>query len=255
MPVVYNLTALLSPAPQVPTALLLPGTDPAVKAGTLTAGASGSGSLTTPFNANAAHLDNVGSIGGAWAYAVDYGLDLSDGGGLTLNIAAGGAGVGAVPTVAAAQTKALTNSSQNHVWLLRDGSISLRQNVLTPPATPAVYLGRVTTAGGVITAIDYSGRVEHRGGTLYRRTADVGTPTDTPPAGIVLLTETSDGLYLWTGTEYVSLASSSGVGFATDQVDAGETLVVPAHRQMQVFDGSLLVAGTLTVAGKVRIEP
>lgn len=254
MATVWTLTAVLSPAVQVPSSLLLPGTNPAVKASLLVVGASGAGSLTTPFNANAAHADNLGTAGGLWAYAVIYGLALTDGGGLTLNISAGGASVGAVPTVAAAQTKALTNTSFNHVWLLRDGTISLRQNVLTAPATAACYLGRVTTAGGAITAIDYSGRAENRGGNLYRRTADVGAPTDTPATGVAFYHETTDGLYFWTGTAYQELASVGAAGFDVERVTATQALNIPLYHQMRVFDGALRVDGTLTVAGKVRIE-
>jgi hypothetical protein len=251
MPIVYTLTALLSPAVQVPSSLLLPGTNPAVKASLLTPGTT---ALSTGFNLNAAHLDNLGALGGAWAYGVAYGLDLTDGGGLTLNIAAGGAHVGAVPTVAAAQTKALTNGSQNHVWLLRDGTISLRQNVITAPATAAAYLGRVTTLGGAITAIDYSGRVTLLGGMPYRKTADAGVPADTPSATVAYWNETPSELYLWTGTAYQLVGGVGAAGFAVEEVLAAQILNIPLYNQMRVFDGRLRVRGTLRVAGKVRIE-
>lgn len=227
----YGLTALLSPAIQVPTSLLLPGTDPAVKALTLTPGATGAGSLSTPFNTNAAHLENLGIGAGAWAYAVRYGLDLSAGSGLTLNISAGAAHIGAVPTVAAAQTKALTDNSNNHVWLLRDGTISLKQNTLDPPATPACYLGRVVTTAGAQGTPDYSGRVELRGGSLYRRTGDAGLPADTPPAGVMILAETAGGLYLWTGTDYWKQVTGGSAAYTvtngtTDRTFDADTVVV-----------------------------
>lgn len=232
MATVWTLTAVLSPGVQTPTAFLTPGTDAPNKAAAIIAGASGPGSLTTPFNTNAAHLDNLGTAGGVWAFAVVYGLELTAGSGLTLNVSAGGALVGAVPTKTAALTAALTDASQNHVWLLRSGAISLRQNVLTPPATPGVYLGRVTCAAGAITAIDYSGRVEVRGGTLYRRTADAAAPADTPPASLVLLTQTAGGLYLWDGGAYRNVTGTLA-GLAAGPNNA-QYLTLAAHADLTV---------------------
>ncbi len=231
MATVYTLNASATPAPQVPSSLLRPGTDPAVKAELFTTGSTTG--VAAKLNKNAAHADNLGTVGGLWAYCVLYGLALTDGGGLTLNIAAGAASIGAVPTVAAAQTKALTNGSQNYVWLLRDGSISLVQNSTAPPANPACYLGRVTTSGGAITAIDGSGVLSNRGGSLYRKTADAAAPTDTPSSALILLTETAGGIYLWDGTVYrafgdVPTASISVGAEAADTIQVTIQLKTPA---------------------------
>lgn len=248
----YNLNAADCPGIQVPSAFLTPGMEASIRAEQMVAG--NVYVVAEKFGINASHLDNVGMAGGVWAHAVVYGFELSAGSGLTLNISAGGAGVGASPTQAAAQTEALTDNADNYVWALQDGTITTVLDDPAAPAEDAVYLGMVPVSGGVQGTPDYSGRVENRGGTLYRRTADVGAPTDTPPAGLLLVTETLGGLYLWAGTEYRSLSVSGGAGFAVDQVDAGTALVVPAHHQLRVFGGVLRVEGLLRVEGKVRVE-
>lgn len=71
---------------------------------------------------------------------------------------------------------------------------------------PAVYLGRVVVDGaGVMTVIDYSGRLELKGGTLRRRTSDAGMPADTPPAEYLISHRTAGSRYLWEGGVYYAL--------------------------------------------------
>jgi hypothetical protein len=231
MPVVYTLAATACPAIPV-AAALTPGTDLPVRAEALVS--SGSVIISEPWNKNAAHQDNAGAFGGARAHAVLYGLDLSDGGGLVANISAGAASVGAVPTVYAGGTKALSNG-ENYLWILRGGTIPSPQlNTTAPPAGAVAYLGRVTAAGGVITAIDYSGRVELRGGSLYRRTGDAAEPGDAPPAGLLIFTRTAGGYYLWTGDEYL----------AVPDLDAAQTWA-----QKQTFGGEVEIDGALNHDG------
>lgn len=249
---VWTLTAANCPTLQIPSALLNPAdmvpttTEVVVTTG---AGSYGSGSLSIPFNSNAVSLDQVGRYGGGHAHCVKAGLDLSDGGGLTLDISAGIIGIDGSP-YKAATTQALTNAAQNYLWVSITGAVTVQLNTTTAPAGRQVYLGRVTTAGGAITAIDYSGRLELRGGTLYRRTADTGTPGDSPPASCQILTQTVDGTYLWDGGQYVRVGG--GGGQAPYRILSTQTYVVPVYYQAQVY-GSLQVDGVLRVDGQMRV--
>ena len=192
-PAVVAVTTVTDPADVTPTT-----------ASTVTAGASGSGSLTTPFNSNAVRLDLLGRYGGG-GRCIATGLDLTNGGGLTLNISPGIILCDGPVAKKTAFTATLTDAVKNYVWLLQTGSISLKLDDLTAPATPAVFLGRVSVSGNVITAIDYSGRLEKRGGNLWRRTYDAAAPDDTPPASVHFHARTQAGLYYWDGVGYSQL--------------------------------------------------
>lgn len=203
---VWNLTAADCPAIGVPSTLLDPAdltpstADTVVTTG---AGSYGSGSLSIPFNGNGVLIDQVGRYGGGIAHCVKAGLELSDGGGLVANISEGIIGIDA-GVHKDATTQALTNAAENYLWISITGAVTVQVGTTTPPAGRHVYLGRVTTAGGAITAIDYSGRLELRGGTLYRRTADTGKPGDTPPSGVTIFTRTLGGVWIWDGDRYVA---------------------------------------------------
>jgi hypothetical protein len=137
------------------------------------------------------------------------GLELTDGGGLTLNISAGIAGLDGPAEVKTATTFSLTDNVTNYVWISRGGTInavtSASGSPLSPPdaATPWAYLGAVTTLDSIITEIDYSGRLQQNQGNLaQRQTADEAEPQDSPPTSVRFLTKTRGGLYLWDGQSY-----------------------------------------------------
>jgi hypothetical protein len=202
MAVVWTLNATAVPAIQVPSALVAPSAAVPLLASTIPATGN---VITTPLNTNAVHLDNVGIVGGTWARSIIHGLGFTENAGLTLTIGVGAAHVGAVPTVLeAAYALALTDNAENYIWLQRSGVPTKVIGATTAPAS-SVYLGRVTTLAGAKTAYDHSGRLENRGGTLYRRTADAGAPGDTPPSGIMFIHRTAGGRYLWDGDAYTAL--------------------------------------------------
>ena len=223
-------------------------TDPAdgtpTTAATAAAGALGS-------NANAVRLDLLGRYGGG-GRCIATGLDLTSGGGLTLNVSPGVIMCDGPVVKKTAFTPGLRDGAQNYVWFLQTGLVELKADDLTAPTTPGVFLGRVTVAGNVITAIDYSGRLEKRGGHLWRRTNDVGTPNDTPPASVHFFARTAGGVYYWDGVGYQSLGGAgstppSGTGFrhvTAGSEDAAAKLVETADVHADLKDAA---AGTVSM--------
>lgn len=208
----YLYKASECPIPQVPIASLWvsSASDSAgpVSASSLASGAAGAQSLTTRWNKNATRLDLTARYGGG-AYAVLHGLELTAGSGLTLNISAGQAALDGLSEVPTATTLSLVDNVLNRVWISRAGTLnkvtSASASPLAPPdgAVPWTFLGTVPCAGGAITGIDYSGRLDLRQGNLaFRQTADLGEPGDAPPAGVRFFTITEGGLYLWDGAAY-----------------------------------------------------
>ena len=204
MPAIVQPAALLSITGAVPTVTeALP---------TLT---SGPGSLSGIASRNAVRLDALGRAG-AGAYGIDWdsnpasavlpGLDLTVSSGLTLAIAAGQAVLDSVVQILAPTTKALTdNTARVYLWLKQDLSIVAVNNSVTAPVGACVFLGSCVTSAGAITEINGSGVLYYRGSTLVRQTADVTTPTDTPPAGLSFINIGSGAAWLWTGTAYLAL--------------------------------------------------
>lgn len=207
----YLLPAISCPAPQVPLTVLTPSDALPTRSKSL--GSGDSAHLVSYFNQNAAQVD-ANARYGRGMYAVAWGLDLSDGGGLTLNISLGEASIdGCVPR--AATTLSLINGVVNYIWLSRGGTVNKKLSSDTSPLTAPdvdtsyVYLGAVPTYGNTITSLDRSGVITLLQGNLgFRRTADAGEPTDTPPAGVRFYTVTAGGLYLWDGTQYWANAPS-----------------------------------------------
>lgn len=230
----YHYLASECPAPQVPLAAHYKGADPPTPRtyGTIVAGAAGAVGLLTTSNRNAV-CDELGWRYGGGAYAVLWGLDLQDGGGLTLRVTNGQAGLDGpaeVKQAAGYTTLALTDAVVNRIWISQGGSVNVvtaaSASPLAPPdtATSWVYLGAVPTADGAITQIDYSGRLELRqGNQAHRRTADAGTPTDTPPAGVRFYQRSRNGLYLWDGERYWGTDDRSVVTLTPHRV------TIPAH--------------------------
>lgn len=187
---------------------------------------------------------------GGGANAVGYGLDLSAGVGLVVNVAQGHAiASGGVVQVSSGQSVAgVPNNSRVYIWLKDngDGTFGFAYGTTTArPTGGVVFLGSVLTASGSVSSVDQSGVVYLRGGVPFRETADVGAPTDAPPS-MVLLHRTLDGLYLWDGTEWSRVPGE--LAHQATSVAAGKTELVPAGRQA-VIHGAFDVDGTLDVYG------
>src|SRR5579883_1564672 len=206
----YNLLATQCPTPPVATLFL---TKQAAKVGNGNAPvalsiAQGDILWRTNYNANALQLDLTGRYGGG-GWGIAWGLGLQPGSGLTVSVAAGHAMIDGVVEIAAPTSIAVPdNTARVWIWLRQSGLLTAVPTSLTPPTGACCLLGSVTTSGGVVTGIDLSGVVYLRGGVLLRQTADAGAPSDTPPSSLQLIQITQGGVYWWTGSSYVSLASS-----------------------------------------------
>jgi hypothetical protein len=211
----YALTAANCPAPQTPLSALYAATGSPVVGTALASGQAGSVGLVSIINADQVRGNLLGRYGGG-GYAVWRGLELTDGGGLEVDVSAGQAGIDGPAEVTAATSLALTDNVTNRVWLSRAGVLnkvtSASGTPLAPPdtATQWVFLGAVVTSAGAITSIDYSGRIQQDlGGQCWRRTGDTGVPGDTPPATWRLWTKTAGGLFFWDGVAYFQMLTAA----------------------------------------------
>ena len=129
-------------------------------------------------------------------------LLVAPGSGLLLIVKAGQANIGGIVEVATDQTIAVPDGTARiWIWLQQNKTISYTVTT-APPALFSCLLGSCTTAGGNITAVDNSGVLYLRGGSLVRYTADPGVPTDTPPALVKFRTVTTFASFDWEGTAY-----------------------------------------------------
>lgn len=190
------------------------------------------------FNRNAAYLDLLAQAGGGMI-AIVGGFAISDGGGLTADIAAGVALAGALKRFAA-DTVVLSNNSDNFIWAKQDGTYEV-ETTTTPPTGICCYIGCVTTAAGAVTVIDYSGVVYLYSGVSVRETADIGQPTDTPPATWNGYTKCQFRDYTWNGLAYKEISDGGYLSVAMS--DANHTVTDTQGRK-----SVLKFTGTLTAA-------
>lgn len=195
---------------------------------------------------NAVRID-LGARHGAGAFGIAYGLEVTAGTGLIANVSAGQAMMDGVVEMVSAGEVVVSLTVPTYLWLKRDGTLEARYD-LTPPAQPAVYLARVETDGTDIESIDLSGVIVLRSGVPERETADLAEPLDTPPSTWRGWTRTRSGLWWWDGAGYKRLVDE--VPFTKDRI--GGSAVIPADHQQIWFD-RLTIAGSLQVAGKVRV--
>ena len=141
---------------------------------------------------------SLAALFGGNGHGIVTGLSLNTGATLALAVDAGTAMIGAPIQFAGGSIVVPDDTTYARIWLKQDGTLAYGTST-SPPTATALFLGTVTTAGGVITVADGSGRVEIKSGTLQRRTADLGAPTDAPPAGMSLVTRTNAGFYRWDG--------------------------------------------------------
>lgn len=248
---VYLLRANQCPAIQMPAALLDESDGLPLTAERILAGASGPAGLLQ-INQNAARLDNVGRHGGAHAHCIKTGLALTAGAGLTLNIGTGHVGIDAGATLDVATTLILPDGAYNAgdltvrcwIWMNETTGVVQVTSSTVPPAGRYALLGSARTNAGAIVDIDYSGRLELRGGMLYRRTGDEGAPTDAPPA-VQVITRTGGGEYLWDGERYQAVWEP--LPLSDLLIPAGETVVIPAGKGVVVPE--ITVDGTLNILG------
>lgn len=250
----YLLPASSCPTLPTPAAMLVPGTDIAPVAPSIVVGDTDA----APAKAQklAAMLDVLAQRGGG-GYAVAEGLDLSATA-LACTASAGQALIRGVVTAASTLTLAggLSDNAFNWVFLLQTGQLAKTSSAsATPvpaaPATDCAFLGRIQVTSGTPGTPDYSGRLGILGGMLYRKTADVGPPTDSPPATLRFFNETLDGLYWWSGTAYWNV-SSPGV---RDHYLAAETGYLPTRTQQRLVGPFIVEAGArMVIVGRLIVE-
>lgn len=166
----------------------------------------GSDGYVSRMNRNAKAVELVAKYGGVGACSVAYGLELSDEGALVVAVSTGLAMMDApIEHISlGGNTLGLLDNESSYIWLKNNGTLEAVTGSLTPPSAVASYLGRVDTAGGVITEIDVSGVWKLVGGLLVRETGDFRNPEDTPPA-VRSVTVTQHETYLSDGTRYTFL--------------------------------------------------
>ena len=234
----YNYRADECPAIVVPSALLSPNADPPAPTTWNSIIQGVINDLSTRWNRNATRGDLTGRWGGG-GYARTFQLDMSDGGGLTGSIALGQAMIDGPVTKDAVSSIALTDDIRGFQWLTQAAALPVvNYPNLSPPTTRCTYLGSWLTVGSVITEIDYSGVLFLRGGTLWRRTADAGVPTDAPPANLQFYQRSLNGLYWWDGYEYWPVAADTLIRLAAQK------LTVPSFSVNYRYELDFSAAGT-----------
>lgn len=235
----YNLRADQCPAIQVPATLRNPKADPAnpLICNVWVSGQDPDHALH--LNQDNREIEALGRYGGGLGYAIGEGLNIFEAAstGLVLNIGPGAAILDAVvvkiaptltPTIAA--TINVPNAASSWPWVLPDGSVTPIIGTAPPVGQEvATFLGLVTAAGGNITGLDLSGVPYRKGGVLYRRTADVGAPVDTPSNKLQFVNQSADGWWWWNGATYVRMVSPASIGFAE--------LERPYSRQFMLMGG------------------
>ena len=235
-----TLTSTGVPAPQVYSGLkTLASAAVSASAGLYTAQEIAAGDTTTvpaDLNRNAMQLDLMGRYSGGWM-AIAHGL-------------AGHAIVDGIVEFAAT-TAVMNANTTNHVWAKRDGTIEVKNNVLTAPTVPGVYLGAVVTGASTITSVDEAGRCVLRNGQMYRETGDEGFPADTPSASMSFVAVTQGGRWLWDGEQYLMLTNA--VPLDQTSIQSAQSLVVPSGFKRRVF-GDFDVTGDLIVIGDFEVS-
>lgn len=220
-------------------------------------GEDNAATLASYLNAYGMRIDLLGRYP-APANCICYGLEISAGTGLTLNISDGLAVIDAgfveqnatADPLTAALTETLTNNSANYVWWKTDGTIEVKTTT-AQPSSQAVYLGYALTAAGAITQLDDAGRLLLKSGIIERQTADTGEPADSPNASWRGWTVTSGGRYWWTGTGYERLGPGDSVKIL---IPAGRNDVIPAGSQKAIIADALTVRGSLAVRGHLVVR-
>lgn len=241
MPVI--LLSTQCPAPQILTALIKISDASEGNAPCSATVASGSTTFrTTMLNPNATRIDHAVRYGGG-GVCIANGLVMSYTTGLTLTVSAGHGLSGGVVELASNTTISVpdghnTATDRVWIWLLLNKTLAYTLTT-TAPATTSVLIGSCTTTGGNITSIDTSGVMYSRGGELYRETADIGVPLDTPNSSLFFMHKTLAGFYVWSGTSYLSLVG----GILSKSVAGGANVTLS---NSEASNKTLILTGTLT---------
>lgn len=186
---------------------------------------SGDVAMTPKWNQVASMLDLAARTGsGAYALAFGTGV-ISAGTGLLIETTGAIAAIDGVVAVKAFAPKAVPDDTARvWLWLRQNGTLD-HTVTTTPPTSKCVLLGSCVTASGLVTSVDTSGVVYCAGGQVWRETADIGPPTDSPPSSSRIITRTETGVYLWDGVRHGELVSGMRAA-VTMPSDANYTLTM-----------------------------
>jgi hypothetical protein len=183
-------------------------------------------------------IASLAAFYGGNGHGIISGLALNTGATLALAVDSGTAMIGAPIQFAGGSITVPNNTTYVRIWLKQDGTLAYTTST-TPPDATSLFLGTVTTASGVITVADGSGRVSIKTGQPYRRTADTGMPTDAPPSSMSLVSETNAGIYRWDGAAHkpvgatVNTQTITGT-LALDQYSAQVQVITPSGATRKV---------------------
>ncbi len=198
------------PAPQGPSGLVLLASALSAEPSLVQAQTISTGSTTGvsgKINHNAQFLELLARYGAIGVYGIAYGLGLTDVSGLTASVAAGHAYIGSIVEFEA-DSLTMYDNATNYVWAKADKTFEIATTT-TPPAGECTLIGIVTTASGDISAaIDYSGVVYLKGNLAIRETADADWPSDSPDAGVPVVTKTLNGTWQWNGASHVRMGGT-----------------------------------------------
>ncbi|MCH8977991.1 MAG: hypothetical protein IH945_01955 [Armatimonadetes bacterium] len=190
-------------------------------------------------NATAQDMQNRYGSGG---YAVGFGLGLTSGGDLELEVGKGQATIDGIVEFSADQTVVVPPSmSRGYIWLKQDGTFVVQNATTDKPAGNVVFLGSLVTDASTITSFDDSGIVYWRGGNMWRETNDAGVPGDSPDAALRLITKTQDGSYFWNGARHTFNAGTTvreGLEAARAGVVKGDVFESVDGPFREIFDGT-----------------
>lgn len=248
MPTVFTLAATACPAIQLASVQYNVNSAAPRTSETFAAGQTTGTVAKLVENAIRADM-GAGRYGAGGAYSINgEGMEITWTSGLSVTVAVGDANIDGLVQLTAATAVAVTDATTNYLWLSRLGAITVVTASTTPPAGENyVYLGRVTTAAGAVTAIDGSGVVRLKGSLLWRRTADTTTPADTPSNTVQFFNAGSGRDWLWTGLAYREVGSYNATTAAR-----GAVLQTPAQSDSVAATVAALVTDFNALLAKLR---
>jgi hypothetical protein len=235
---VYELLATQVPPPPVAAAWVDPTGEPPVSESFATGDKI---EVAGKLNRNFARLDAMNRAG-AGAIAVGIGLDLVVDSGLAAHITPGQT-VDGLATLPAEYDLDVADDAATYVWLSPLATPAAVIGDTTSPGEGYTYLGALVADDGAV-KVDYSGRMEMRGGVLWRRTADPGEPGDTPPAGIKFLHTSGNGIWLWDGEQYWYTSSTNAPDIGKVRTNADDVTAGYLEEELVAGDNIMITVVT-----------
>lgn len=197
-------------------------------------------------------IDNLNNdLAGGKGSGVLVGLGLGTSSGLTQTITTGIANGQGLVYLAADTTCTLADNQTNQIWLLNSSTLLVLQS-LTPPANAACFLGTAITVSGSVTILDNAGVMNVAGAFPIRKTADTGTPGDSPLAATNFITSCLAGDFLWDGAKYTRFAGP--ILPNKYALVSGDNVHIPSGYQTLMFGRMTFGTGSkLSVSGKLKV--